>query len=64
MAGLQTGMFLADEDGIRKSGCEVPETPEEFNQAMAMMPMVSMMVQNMNGGVEPAYLQTIKEVMH
>merc|ERR1719197_477671 len=56
-------MFLANEDGIKSTGCNIPEEPEEFEQVMAMMPMVTMMATNMNNGVEPPFMHNIKDVM-
>ena len=63
-AGLQQGIFLADESAIAAKGCRVPQENEKFQQLKAMLPMAKMMFANMNNGVEPHFIKNIEAGLH
>merc|ERR1711908_13481 len=63
-AGLKQGVFLPDEASIEANGCSVPEEPQSFEQMKAMLPMVKMMLTNMNNGVEPPFMGQVEKAMH
>jgi hypothetical protein len=64
MKGIQTGVFLADENSFTTYGCTIPHEPETFEQVKAMLPMVKMMATNMNNGQEPAIMGMVEKAMH
>ena len=63
--GAQQGlMTIFEEESLIDIGCPLPEMPEMFTQAEAMIPMAKMMLANMNEGVEPTFIAPLEGILH
>lgn len=62
MAGAMKGFMITDEHDMK--ACKKPEIPDMVKQAETMLPMMDMMVKQMNAGVEPMWMTELMSSEH